>query len=122
MAIAKIGKLNFVITIISLVIVVLSFSNSYGEEDGKIKWGFSLSLGTDQKSKNDLTMYAFYPGSIYPFTKTGIWNLKGIFQMMGLKIEESFSISFRAHFRPVQEGFRNQYIYCKFRGFFLRMN
>ena len=92
MAIAKIGKLNFVITIISLVIVVLSFSNSYGEEDGKIKWGFSLSLGTDQKSKNDLTMYAFLPRVDLPFHKNWDLGFEGNFSFYRIKELKNLSL------------------------------
>lgn len=70
----NLGKLNFVITIILLMIIVSSFSNSYGEEDGKIKWGFSLSAGTDQKSKNDLMMFALLPRVDLPLHKN--WDFE----------------------------------------------
>jgi len=64
MAIATIGKLNFVIAIIPLMMIISSFSNSYGEEGGKAQCGFSLSAGTDLKSK--YAMFALLPRVALP--------------------------------------------------------
>jgi hypothetical protein len=80
----NLGKLNFVITIVSLMIIVSSFSNSYGGEDGKVQWGFSLSAGTDQKSKNDLTMYALLPRVDLPLHKNWDLEFEGNFSHYGI--------------------------------------
>ena len=84
--------------------------------------GIIFSIGTDQRSKDDVLIFSFLLQADIALHENLDLEFEGNFSNEGLKIEESFSISFRAHFRPVQEGFRNQYIYCKFRIFFLRMN
>jgi hypothetical protein len=80
----NLGKLIFFVTIISLVIIISSFSNSYGGEDGKVQWGFSLSAGTDQKSKNDLTMFALLPRVDLPLHKNWDLEFEGNFSHYGI--------------------------------------
>jgi len=80
----NLGKLNFVITIISLMIIISSFSNAYGGEDGKVQWGFSLSAGTDQKSKNDLMMFALLPRVDLPLHKNWDFEFEGNFSHYGI--------------------------------------
>ena len=105
MAIATIGKLNFFVTIISLIIIILSFSNSYGEEDGKARWGFSLSAGTDQKSKNDLTMYDFLPRVDLPLHKNWDLEFEGNLSYYGIHDSKDLyllGVNTNIIFKPIQ--------------------
>ncbi len=55
------NRRNLIYVVIFWVAIGSFTTYSYGEEDGKMRWGFSLSTGIDQKSRNDLGVYAFLP-------------------------------------------------------------
>lgn len=81
------GILNgrHLICVVIFLVAIGSFTpSSYGEEDGKTKWGFSLSAGTDQKSKNDLTMFALLPRVDLPLHKNWDLEFEGNFSHYGI--------------------------------------
>jgi len=73
------SKKYLLLALVALVMVGSLTSNSYGQEDGEKKWGFSFSGGVPQKSKHDLTMWSFLPRVDLPLHKKWDFEIEGSF-------------------------------------------
>ncbi|MGB9629713.1 MAG: outer membrane protein [Thermodesulfobacteriota bacterium] len=85
--------------------MVSSFSNTYGEEDRKIQWGFSLSAGTDQKSRNDLVMYSLLPKIDLPLHKNWDLEFEGNLSYYGIDHSKDLyllGVNANILFKPIQ--------------------
>jgi len=104
----NLSKLNFVMTIISLMIIVSSFSNSYGEEDRKTKWGFSFSVGPNADlfhDQPDLTIIAFLPRVDLALHKNWDLEFEGNFSYYAISGEKNLYLlgcNSNILFKPLQ--------------------
>jgi len=81
-------KWNLLIILISLLMLLMIDSMpsySYGDEEGRMKWGFSFSSGTDQRSRNDLTKYDFLPRADLGLHKNWVLEFEGNFSYYAIK-------------------------------------
>jgi len=58
----------------SVVLIGLFVPSSYGEEEGGLKWGFSLGVGQPHKSEHSLNLWTFFPRVDVPVAKN--WDVE----------------------------------------------
>ena len=92
---------------ISLMIIGFPISYSYGDEDGKVKWGFSILAGTHTKSKPDLILLAILPRLGLSMHKNWDLELEGNFSYYSIQDEKDlYLLGTHANilFKPIRWG------------------
>jgi hypothetical protein len=62
------------IVLLSIVLTGAMVSLSCGEEEGGLKWGFSLGVGQPQQNKHSLNLWTFFPRVDVPVSR--IWDFE----------------------------------------------
>jgi len=62
---------------LSVVLIGSSVSLTSGEEEGGLRWGFSLGVGYPQKSNPDLVLWTFFPRVDVPVGKNWDFEVEG---------------------------------------------
>jgi opacity protein-like surface antigen len=99
-------KWNLLIILIFLLMVGSMPSYSSGDEkEGKMKWGFSLSSGTDQKSRNDLVLYGFLPRIDFALHRNWDFEFEGNFSYYAISNSKNLyllGLNGNILFKPIQ--------------------
>jgi len=70
---------SLILFFFSLIIVGSFISESYGDEDGALRRGFSIAGGHPQKSKHDLAKWTFLPRLDMALHKSWDFEVEGNF-------------------------------------------
>ncbi len=96
------------IIILTILIILLAVSLSYGEEERKLKWGFSLLAGPNADfihGRPTLTQLAFLPRIQYSLHRNWDFEFEGNFSYYGIKHEKNLyvlGVNTNILFRPLE--------------------
>ena len=99
--------MHFFWAILSFIIIILSFSNSYGDEDRKTKWGFSFLAGTNARDDPGFAHFALLPRAAWALHKKWDFELEGNFSYYFIKKEMNLyllGVNGNLLFKPIQWG------------------
>lgn len=99
------SKRSLISALISLTLIGPFISLSYSEENGKVKWGFSILTGINAKSKPDLTLLGILPRAELALHKNWDLELEGNFSYYAIKEEKDlYLLGTNANilFKPIQ--------------------
>jgi hypothetical protein len=96
---------SLILFFFSLIIVGSFISESYGDEDGALRWGFSIAGSHPQKSKHDLTRWTFLPRLDMALHKSWDLEFEGNFSYYGIsKSKNLYLLGLNSNmlFKPIQ--------------------
>lgn len=111
-------KSYLVSTLILLVIIGSTVSYSYGEEEKKTKWSFSILGGTGDAfyTRTDMKVYGFLPRISLPLCKNWkYWDLEFEGNFFYYDIQKMHDVYFlgvsqNTVFKPIQEGWGSLFL------------